>query len=137
MSTQYWLLKTEPEAFSYADLERDGGTLWDGVANNAALKHMRDMQPGDQALIYHTGDERQAVGIAEITSAPYADPKESDPKLVVVDVKPVRSLARPVALAVIKAEPAFAEFALVRQGRLSVVPVTPEQWERLLDMAQA
>ena len=133
--TQYWLLKTEPDDYSFAALTRDGGTVWDGVSNNAALIHLRAMQPGDQALIYHTGDERQAVGIATITSAPYADPKLGNPKLVVVDVAPLRLLARPVTLAAIKAEPAFADFALVRQGRLSVVPVSPEQWARLLGMA--
>ena len=131
----FWLLKTEPDHYSYADLERDGATIWDGVANNAALLHIRSMQPGDLALIYHTGDERQAVGLAEITSAPYADPQAGDPKLVVVDLRPLRHLPRPVTLAAVKADPAFADFALVRQGRLSVVPVTPEQWGKLLEMA--
>jgi predicted RNA-binding protein with PUA-like domain len=131
----FWLLKTEPEAYAYADLERDGSTVWDGVSNNAALIHIRNMRPGDQALIYHTGDERQAVGLAEVTSAPYADPKLGDAKLAVVDVRPLRRLARPVTLAEVKADPAFADFALVRQGRLSVVPVSPEQWARLLAMA--
>ncbi|MGB9633967.1 MAG: EVE domain-containing protein [Chloroflexaceae bacterium] len=131
----YWLLKTEPQAYSYADLLREGGTIWDGVTNNVALKHLRTMQPGDQALIYHTGDERRAVGLAEVTSAPYPDPRQDDPRLVVVDVRPLRLLPRPVDLATIKADPFFAEFALVRQGRLSVVPVTPEQWVRLLVMA--
>ena len=136
MSTPaYWLLKSEPENYSYADLERDGATVWDGVANNAALLHIRAMRPGDLALIYHTGDERQAVGLAEVTSAPYADPKLGDPKLAVVDVRPLRRLPRPVTLAQVKADPAFADFALVRQGRLSVVPVSPAQWERLLALA--
>jgi len=130
-----WLLKSEPDNYSYADLERDGATTWDGVANNTALMHIRTMQPGDLALIYHTGDERQAVGLAEITSTPYADPKLGDPKLVVVDLKPLRRLPQPVTLAAVKADPAFADFALVRQGRLSVVPVTPEQWGKLLGMA--
>jgi predicted RNA-binding protein with PUA-like domain len=131
----YWLLKSEPESYAYADLVRDGTTVWDGVANNAALKHMRDVKPGDQALIYHTGDERQAVGVAEVTSLPYPDPRGDDPKLVVFDIRSARALARPVTLAAIKADPFFADFALVRQGRLSVVPVTPDQWERLLAMA--
>ncbi|HJZ50510.1 MAG TPA: EVE domain-containing protein [Roseiflexaceae bacterium] len=131
----YWLLKTEPDDYSYADLERDGATVWDGVSNNAALMYIRRMQPGDLALIYHTGDERQAVGLAEVTSLPYPDPNQSDPKLVVVDVKPLRRLQQPVTLAAVKADPAFADFALVRQGRLSVVPVTSEQWARLLGMA--
>ena len=132
---RFWLLKTEPEAYSYADLERDGATVWDGVSNNAALLHIRSMQPGDLALIYHTGDERRAVGLAEVTSAPYPDPRLDDPKLVVVDVRPLRALRQPVTLADVKAEPAFADFALVRQGRLSIVPVSPEQWRRLLAMA--
>ena len=130
-----WLLKTEPGDYAYADLERDGATVWDGVSNNAALMHLRTMRPGDLALIYHTGDERQAVGVAEVTSGPYPDPKAGDAKLVVVDVRPLRTLPRPVTLAAIKADPAFADFALVRQGRLSVVPVAPEHWRRLLAMA--
>lgn len=131
----YWLLKTEPEAYAYADLERDGLTVWDGVRNNAALKHIRSIQAGDLALIYHTGDERQAVGLAQIVSGPYADPQLADAALVVVDVCPLRRLARPVTLAAVKADPAFADFALVRQGRLSVVPVTQAQWARLLVLA--
>lgn len=130
----YWLLKTEPDAYSFADLTRDGRTVWDGVSNALALKYIRSMQAGDQALIYHTGDERQVVGLAEIVSAPYADPDASDPKLAVVDVRPLRALQQPVTLAAIKADPFFADFLLVRQGRLSVVPVTPEQWEKLLSM---
>ena len=132
---RFWLLKTEPEHYSYADLERDGATVWDGVANNTALMHIRTMQPGDLALIYHTGDQRQAVGLAEITSAPYPDPQAGDPKLVVVDLKPLRQLPQPVTLTAVKADPAFADFALVRQGRLSVVPATEAQWARLLRMA--
>lgn len=133
----FWIFKTEPESYSFADLVRDGGTVWDGISNNAALLHLRAARPGDQVLIYHTGDERRAVGIAEVTSAPYPDPQLNDPKLVVVDVRPLRALARPVTLAAIKADPFFADFALVRQGRLSVVPVTEEQWARLLAMAEA
>ena len=132
---RYWLLKTEPDHYSYADLERDGATIWDGVGNNTALMHIRTMQPGELALIYHTGDQRQAVGLAEITSAPYADPQAGDPKLVVVDLRPLRRLPQLVTLAAVKADPAFADFALVRQGRLSVVPVAPEEWRGLLAMA--
>ena len=132
---RFWLLKTEPEHYSYADLERDGATVWDGVANNTALMHIRAMQPGDLALIYHTGDQRQAVGLAEITSAPYTDPQAGDPKLVVVDLRPLRRLPQPVTLAAVKADPVFADFALVRQGRLSVVPATDAQWALLLRMA--
>jgi predicted RNA-binding protein with PUA-like domain len=135
-AVNYWLLKTEPDAYSFADLQRDGTTVWDGVANNAALKHMRDMRPGDQALIYHTGDERQAVGLAEVTSTPYPAPRADDPKLVVVDIKALRPLTKPITLAAIKSDGAFVDFALVRQGRLSVVPVPPMLWERLLSMAE-
>jgi predicted RNA-binding protein with PUA-like domain len=131
----YWLLKTEPDCYSFADLERDGATVWDGVSNNAALKHLRAMQLGDQALIYHTGDERQAIGIAEVTSEPYPDPQADKPNLMVVDVRPLRRLPQPVALAAVKADPFFADFALVRQGRLSVVPVNAEQWAKLCRMA--
>jgi len=131
----FWLLKTEPGDYAFADLERDGATVWDGVANNAALKHLRGARPGDLALVYHTGDERAAVGIAEVTSAPYADPAAADARLVVVDVKPVRRLARPVTLAAVKADPFFAGFALVREPRLSVMPVTPAQWRRLLELS--
>ncbi|NTU80940.1 MAG: EVE domain-containing protein [Chloroflexales bacterium] len=130
-----WLLKTEPGSYSYDDLARDGVTVWDGVTNNAALMHLRAMAPGDQALIYHTGDERRAVGLAELASGPYPDPKLDDPKLVVVDVRAMRPLPTPVDLAAIKADPFFADFALVRQGRLSVVPISAEQWARLLGMA--
>jgi predicted RNA-binding protein with PUA-like domain len=132
----FWILKTEPDAYSYADLVRDGGTTWDGISNNAALLHLRSARPGDQALIYHTGDERSAVGLAEVTSDPYPDPKLDDPKLIVIDVRPLRALPRPVTLAAIKADPFFADFALVRQGRLSVAPVSEEQWARLLAMAE-
>jgi predicted RNA-binding protein with PUA-like domain len=131
----FWLLKTEPGDYAYADLERDGATVWDGVSSNAALMHLRKIRPGDLALIYHTGEERQAVGVAQVTSEPYPDPKAGDAKLVVVDVRPLRRLPRPVTLAVVKADPAFANFALVREGRLSVVPVAPEQWRRLLALA--
>lgn len=131
----FWLLKTEPGDYSFADLERDGATVWDGIANNAALKHLRAARSGDLALVYHTGDERAAVGLAEITSAPYAAPAEADARLVVVDVKPVRRLVRPVTLAAVKADPFFAGFALVREPRLSVMPVTPAQWRRLLELS--
>src|SRR3954469_10469279 len=103
----YWLLKTEPDSYAWADLVREKKTTWDGVSNALALKHMRTMKKGDLALIYHTGGERQAVGIAEIASAPYADPKEDDEKLVVVDLKPKKAFKSPVGLDVIKADKSF------------------------------
>jgi predicted RNA-binding protein with PUA-like domain len=131
----YWILKTEPSTYAFADLEHDGRTVWDGVANAQALINIRAMQPGDEVLIYHSGDERAAVGLAQIVSPVYSDPQLDDPKRVVVDVKAVRRLAQPVTLATIKADPMFAQFTLVRQSRLSVVPVTAEQWHALLRLA--
>ena len=127
-----WLLKTEPSTYSYADLVRDQATTWDGVKNPTALNHLRAMKNGDQVLFYHTGDEKAIVGVARIISNPYADPKLGDPKRVVVDLAPVRALKSPVTLARVKADPRFVAFALVRIPRLSVMPVTPDQWEALL-----
>ena len=134
---QYWLLKTEPSDYSYADLNRDGRTVWDGVSNNLALKHLRNIKAGDLAFLYHTGKERALVGIAEVISDPYPDPKMSDPKLVVVDVKAREALPQSVSLADVKADSEFSDFLLVRLPRLSVMPVTPLQWNRLLAMAGA
>ncbi len=131
----YWLLKTEPGAYSYADLERDKKTVWNGVKNNLALKHIRTMSKGDLAFIYHTGEEKSIVGIAEIISTPYPDPKATEPRLVVVDLKPMEKLRKPVPLAEIKANNVFADFALVRIGRLSVMPVSATQWKALLAMS--
>lgn len=131
----YWILKTEPSTYAFADLEREGQTVWDGVSNAQALIHIRTMQPGDEALIYHSGDERMAVGLARIVSAPYPDPQLDDPKRVVVDVAAGRRLSRPVTLATIKADPSFTQLGLVRQSRLSVVPANPEQWHALLHLA--
>lgn len=130
----FWLLKTEPEEYGYADLVAAGRDRWDGVKNPTALKHLRAMVPGDQAFIYHTGKERAVVGLAEVVSHPYPDPEAGDPRLVVVDVVPRGRLAQPVPLAAIKADPAFAGWELVRIPRLSVMPVSPEHWERILQM---
>jgi len=129
-----WLLKTEPSTYSYADLAREQVTTWDGVSNPAALNNLRAMKNGDQAFIYHTGDEKAIVGIARVVSAPYPDPKLKDPKRVVVDIAPVRALKAPVTLATVKADPRFIGFALVRVPRLSVMAVTAEQWEQLLTL---
>ena len=125
----YWLFKTEPDCYSYADLEKDGRTIWDGVANNLALKYMREVRKGDLALVYHTGDEKAAVGICEVVSDPYVDPKIGDPKMVVFDVKPKKKLSKPVTLAQVKAEKALGDFLLVKNARLSVMPVTDQQWK--------
>ncbi len=133
----YWLLKTEPDCYNWSALEKDKKTTWDGVANALALKHIRSMKKGDLALIYHTGDERQAVGVAEITSAPYANPTEVDDKLVVVDVKAKKKLPQPVSLSAIKSDKAFAGFDLLRISRLSVVPVPEPMWQRIAELAAA
>jgi predicted RNA-binding protein with PUA-like domain len=130
---RHWVLKTEPSEYGFPDLVRDRRTRWEGVSNPVALKHLRSMLEGDDALIYHTGNEKALVGLARVVSAPYPDPK--DPKLVVVDVEPVKPLPRAVPLAEIKAEPTFADLGLVRVPRLSVVPVEPAQWKRMLAMA--
>ena len=130
-----WLLKTEPTVYSYDDLERDQKTVWDGVSNNLALKHIRQVQKGDMALIYHTGEEKAIVGIAEVASAAYADPKQKDPKLVVFELKPNRRLAQAVTLAEVKANEKLKDFELVRMARLSVMPVTDAVWKVLMKMA--
>lgn len=120
-----FLLKTEPSAYSFADLERDRRAAWDGVTNPAALVALRAMAKGDEVFIYHTGDEKRIVGLARVTKSAYPDPKRDDPKLVAVDLAPVRAAKNPVTLAQIKADPRFKEFALVRQSRLSAMPVPP------------
>jgi predicted RNA-binding protein with PUA-like domain len=132
----YWLLKTEPSTYSWDDLARDGKAVWDGVANATALKNIRTMNKGDFAFIYHTGDERQAIGIAEITSKAYPDPKENDEKLVVFDLKPKKKLGRPVTLSEIKADKIFAGWDFLRIGRLSVVPVPEPLWKHILEMSE-
>ena len=130
-----WLLKTEPDTYSWDDLSRDKKATWDGVANALALKHIREMKKGDLALIYHTGGERAAVGIAEVTSAPYADPKQDDARLVVFDIKPKKKLTQPVTLAQLKMDKTFTGWDLLRIGRLSVVPVPDDMWKRIEEMS--
>jgi len=131
----YWLLKTEPGSYSWSDLQRDKKTTWNGVTNAMALKHIRTMKKADLALIYHTGGERAAVGVAEIASAPYPDPNADNEKIVVVDIKAKKALKQPVGLDVIKADKTFTGWDLLRIGRLSVVPVPPAMWRRVLDLA--
>ena len=128
-------MKTEPSEFSYSDLEREKRGVWDGVTNNTALIHIRAMRKGDRALIYHSGGEKSLVGLAEIVSDPYPDPKVGDPKVVVVDIAPAGRLSRPVPLGAVKKEKEFASFDLVRISRLSVMPVPPALWKKLLAMA--
>ena len=128
-----WLLKTEPKAYSYSDLEREGRAVWDGVTNPVALKNLRAMKAGEDAFVYHTGDEKAVVGTARVARAAYADPRKGDPRLVVVEIEATGRMKRPVTLAEIKALDAFAGSPLVRQGRLSVVPLTPAQWKAVTE----
>jgi len=128
-----WLLKTEPSAYGYEDLAREGRAVWDGVTNPVALKNLRAMKVGDEAFVYHTGDEKAVVGTARVVGAAYPDPRRGDPRLVVVDIEATGRLKRPVTLAEMKATPAFADSPLVRQGRLSVVPLTPRQWKAVVE----
>jgi len=126
-----WLLKTEPSEYSYDNLEEQGRTVWDGVSNPLALKNLKAMQVGDRVIVYHTGSEKAAVGRARVLRAAYPDPKRKDPRLVVVELEADGRLGRPVSLAAIKAMPVFAESPLVKQGRLSVVPLDAAQWKAL------
>ena len=123
---QDYLLKTEPSTYSFADLQREKVTVWDGVSNPVALKHLRAMEPGERLVIYHTGDEKTAVGIASVVSVDATDPRNP-----AVTIKAGKAIARPVSLAEIKANKLFADSPLVRQGRLSVVPLTVAQYKAL------
>jgi predicted RNA-binding protein with PUA-like domain len=133
----YWILKSEPDEWSWDDQVRAGVDVWDGVTNPQAVRNLKAMRRGDLALFYHTGDERRAVGLVEVVREAYPDPKDPTGRRVVVDVRAVRPLPRPVTLAEIKADPALSHLALVRQPRLSVVPVDAASWRRLLRMGGA
>jgi predicted RNA-binding protein with PUA-like domain len=130
----YWLMKSEPASYSWDDLVRDGGAEWDGVRNNAARLHLKAMQPGDEAFFYHSMSDKAVVGIMRVTRAAEPDPKA--PEWVRVRVEPVRPLGRPVTLAAIKAEPSLAAMELIRQSRLSVAPVRPDEWAKVLEMSR-
>jgi predicted RNA-binding protein with PUA-like domain len=128
----YWLVKQEPSTYNYAALEKEKKTTWDGVHNNLALKHINSMKKGDQAFFYHTGDEKQIVGIIEIVSNPYANPTESNKRFVVVAVKAVKSLVKPVTLEEIKKDTMFKNWELLRISRLSVMPVPKKLWDEII-----
>ncbi|HXK58295.1 MAG TPA: EVE domain-containing protein [Acidobacteriota bacterium] len=133
--SKYWLVKTEPSVYSFANLERDGQTVWDGVTNNLAQKHLRSFTRGDRVLVYHTGDEKRIVGIARVLNDPCPDPKQPGGVLVVVDLRAEQPLPRPVSLSEIRNSPAFSESPLVRLPRLSVMPITEEQWEAVMQLS--
>lgn len=130
-----WLFKTEPSVYSYQQLEKDKKTIWDGVKNNLALKNLNDIAKGDQILIYHTGDEKAAVGVARALSGAYPDPSQKNPRMLVVDIEAVKPLPRPVTLAEVKTNSKLANFDLVRLSRLSIMKVSEEQWNIIETMA--
>lgn len=130
-----WLLKTEPNEYSYTDLEKENTAVWDGVKNALALKNMRTMLPEEEVFIYHTGKERRIVGIGQVASIAYPDPKLNDDKRLVIDIRAVRKLPEPITLAQIKQDENMKGFELLRLPRLSIVPVLPQHWQRLLEIA--
>jgi len=131
----YWLIKSEPFKYSWEQLEKDGQTYWDGVRNYAARNNLRAMQKGDLLLFYHSNEGLEIVGIARVVNEAYPDPTTDEDAWVVVDVRPVRRLARPVSLKAIKAEPRLKDMALLRLSRLSVQPVTEEEYNIIMEMA--
>jgi predicted RNA-binding protein with PUA-like domain len=131
----YWLLKSEPSAYSWDRLVADGRTNWDGVRNAQALNNMRAMKPADRAFFYHSNAGKDIVGVAEIVRGFYPDPNDKSGKLGMVDVRPLMAAARPVTLAEMKAKPELAGMSLLRQSRLSVCPVTDHEWQVICDMA--
>jgi predicted RNA-binding protein with PUA-like domain len=134
--TGRWLFKEEPTHYSFDQLVEDGSARWDGVENNAALKNLRSVKKGDEIFFYHTGDEKQVVGLMKATSDGYPDPNDKEGRLTVVDVKPVRKLRRPVTLAEMKSSPKFAGFDLLRIPRLSVMPVPEKFWTETLKASE-
>jgi predicted RNA-binding protein with PUA-like domain len=132
----YWLFKEEPDHYSYADLERDGSTLWNGVNNNLARQNLRRIQRGDRVFFYHTGKEKAVVGEMRVVGDPQPDPTGDDPKAVVVEVRAVRRLQHPVPLERIKQDALLAGWDLVRLPRLSVMPVSEQQWQRVEELSK-
>lgn len=135
MSSSYWLVKSEPTKYAYSDLERDGRTVWDGVRNNAAALHLKAMKVGDEVLYYHSQEGLAVVGIAKVVREAFPDASDPAGRFVAVELAPVRPLKQPVTLAQMKAEPALAKLEMIRQFRLSVSPVTADEWKTILKMA--
>jgi predicted RNA-binding protein with PUA-like domain len=132
---RHWLLKSEPSVYAWDQLVKDGRTRWDGVRNHQAANNLKAMKQGDRAFFYHSNEGLEIVGIAAIAKEAYPDPGDASGRFVAVDIVPVMPVKTPVTLAAIKAEPKLAEFALVRQSRLSVVPVAAEEWRLICKMA--
>jgi predicted RNA-binding protein with PUA-like domain len=133
---QYWLVKSEPDTYSFDDLARDGSTVWDGVRNPAAAKHLRTMAVGDEVFFYHSGGKPGVVGLAKVTRTAFPDPGDASGRWVAVELAAGKPVKAPVSLADIKAEPSLADLAIVRQGRLSVSPVTAAEWKKITAMSQ-
>lgn len=128
----YWLLKQEPTVYNFDTLEKEKKTIWDGVHNNLAPKHMSNTKKGDKAIFYHTGDEKQAVGVVDIISNPYPNPKEAEKRFIVFDVRVSHRLKRPVTLEEIKKDPKFKNWELVKNSRLSAMPVPKDLWDDMI-----
>ena len=137
MSARYWLIKSEPAAFGWDDLVREGETLWDGVRNHRAAMNLRAMKVGEKAFFYHSVTGKEIVGVAEISEAGLTDPKDPDGKWAAVRIRPAGALERPVTLAEIKADATLGEIELVRQSRLSVAEIRPAEWARICSLAKA
>ena len=136
MARAFWLVKSEPGSYSWDDFEADGATYWDGVRNHQARNNLQGMKKGDLVLFYHSLKDPGVVGIARVTRTAYPDPTTDDSRWVVVDIEPVRKLTSPVSLKAIKCEPRLQEMALVRQSRLSVMPVDKAEFERILALGK-
>ncbi|HEY8573646.1 EVE domain-containing protein [Phenylobacterium sp.] len=130
-----WLVKSEPDTYSFEDLQKDGKTVWDGVRNNAAALHLKAMKAGEEVLFYHSGEGKSVVGVAKVVKAAFPDASDLTGRFVAVELAPVRPVKRPVTLAEMKAEPALAGLEMIRQSRLSVSPVKPDEWAAILQMA--
>ena len=133
--SSFWLVKSEPAKYAFADLVRDGRTVWDGVRNHAAASHLKAMKVGDEVLYYHSQEGLAVVGVAKVVKEAFPDTTDPSGRFVAVELAPVRELKRPVSLAEMKATPALSGLEMIRQGRLSVSPVRPEEWKTILAMA--
>lgn len=131
---KYWLVKSEPFKYGWEQFEKDGETFWDGVRNYAARNHLKSMKKGDQVLFYHSNEGLEIVGIAKVAKEAYQDPTTDDPAWVVVDLKPYRRIKKPVSLEQVKTDKRLANMALVRLGRLSVQPVTDQEWNVIMEL---
>jgi len=132
----YWMVKQEPETYSWTDFVRDGKTDWTGVRNYQARNNLREMAKGDDVLFYHSGKEKAVVGIAEVIKTAYADPSADDPQWVAVDLKPVKALDSPVQLAAIRYDKRLSQLPLIRQSQLSVMPLSKDEFETIVSMGK-